>query len=647
MYENYLKYVNNGILKKIVLVYTIFFIPISIIFYNVLPWVLNYPQETVGGKFQIELEGVTYIYQYISIIMLSYLLSTLVFYVFFKRIYISKIKNDNDVYKYKERLVKFPGQIYTYQMVVPIVSLCIIHPLTIRGLSLTTLKLVFIIGPMIVFLSTFIYIYIKKIISDILKNISDGNEIYQNKEDILKKGVKELLPIFFALIILIVMVSYSIYIKERGKLLNNVYSERFDKAFESTEYTASDIKQKLNSIQKLDKNDHMYIYNISKDSYEIIDNNDNTKISKYFTKYMNELSENRGGIVYEYYGNNYQGYAKMVNIDGMPYYIGVRYNVGDSSIIFILVVTGIISCLIYVVIFYNYSKFNKGMFAFLLDKFRNIEGKSKEEKKDEIIPIISNDEFGELTLLYNNLSKMTNEYIENLKSKQDIIVKQGQLASIGELAGGVAHDINTPISAIKSGILMFREMLGERSQDEMELLQRMDNCADKIINIVNSMRNQMRNLGGDTKIDFKISDVLNDIKIIAYNEISKHGCKLEINIEDDLSVNGDPTKLGQVLTNLVVNGVQAYKDKTGIVNVHVTKAPNNMAMIKVTDYAGGIDESIKPFIFKNMLTTKGTVGTGFGLYLAYSVIKGIFGGDITFESEKGMGTTFYVTIPRV
>jgi signal transduction histidine kinase len=236
--------------------------------------------------------------------------------------------------------------------------------------------------------------------------------------------------------------------------------------------------------------------------------------------------------------------------------------------------------------------------------------------------------------------------IETIEQKQDIIIKQSQLVTIGELAGGVAHDINTPISAIKSGILMFREMLGQRTENEMELLQRMDNCADKIIKIVNSMRNQIRNLGGTTNVEFKIVDVINDIKIISYNEVKKNNCELVITIEDDLSINGDPTKLGQVLTNLIVNAVQAYKGTGGKVEVILTKAPDNMALIKVIDYAGGMDESIKPYVFKNILTTKGTLGTGLGLYLAYSVIKGEFGGEITFESEVGVGTTFYVAIKR-
>ncbi len=249
-------------------------------------------------------------------------------------------------------------------------------------------------------------------------------------------------------------------------------------------------------------------------------------------------------------------------------------------------------------------------------------------------------------LLFKDITQHK-EDIKQIEEKQDIIVKQGQLVSIGELAGGVAHDINTPISAIKTGILMLDQMGCAKTDEEKEILERMDNCATKIINIVNSMRNQIRNLGSDNNVKFKISDVINDIKYITFHELKKNNAEIVIDIKDDLEVNGDPTKLGQVLTNLVVNAAQAYAGKAGgKVELVVEKAPKSMALIKVIDYAGGIDEEIAPYIFKNILTTKGTIGTGLGLYLAYSVIKGNFNGDITFDSEKGEGTTFYISIPR-
>lgn len=234
--------------------------------------------------------------------------------------------------------------------------------------------------------------------------------------------------------------------------------------------------------------------------------------------------------------------------------------------------------------------------------------------------------------------------MKELKEKQEIIVKQGQLVSIGELAGGVAHDINTPISAIKTGIIMLNSMTNERTSEEQELLQRMDNCATKIINIVNSMRNQIRNLGGDTLVKFKISDVINDIKIITYHEVAKNRSEVEMEIIDDVSIMGDPTKLGQVLTNLVVNAAQAYDAKGGKIKIIVRKSKYN-ALIEVIDFAKGIDPTIAPYVFKNILTTKGTSGTGLGLYLTYSVIKGEFNGEITFDTKEGEGTTFHIAIP--
>ena len=287
------------------------------------------------------------------------------------------------------------------------------------------------------------------------------------------------------------------------------------------------------------------------------------------------------------------------------------------------------------------------------DSIQNVEyhleyGKKEKYFEVDIHPIkAKNDktQYVGTLLLFKDITQHKKD-IKEIEEKQDIIVKQGQLVSIGELAGGVAHDINTPISAIKTGVTMLSQ---NPSIDEnaKEILTRMDNCATKIINIVNSMRNQIRNLGGTTKVKFKIKDVIEDIKVITYHEVCKNKSEFIVKIEDDLSVEGDPTKLGQVITNLVVNAAQAYGDKGGKIEVSVEKAPKSKALIKVSDYAGGLSEEIKPYIFKNILTTKGTFGTGLGLYLAYSVIKGEFNGKIDFQSEKGEGTTFYISIPTV
>lgn len=248
-------------------------------------------------------------------------------------------------------------------------------------------------------------------------------------------------------------------------------------------------------------------------------------------------------------------------------------------------------------------------------------------------------------------AKHGNEYVAILllirditqeKKDIEIMTKNENLVILGELAGGVAHDINTPISAIKSGIMMLKPL--SRNEDETMLLNSMDSCADKIIALVNSLRNQIRNIGSDEITDIAITNVLGDIKLILNNELKKNNVELELNIEDDIHIKGNPTKLSQVITNIVTNAIQAYEKKGGKVVVRAQKKKSTVE-ISVTDFASGIPERVRPYIFKNILTTKGVSGTGFGLYLAYSVIKGAFGGDITFETETGKGTTFVISIP--
>jgi len=233
--------------------------------------------------------------------------------------------------------------------------------------------------------------------------------------------------------------------------------------------------------------------------------------------------------------------------------------------------------------------------------------------------------------------------VTTLKKDTEIMLKNESLVMLGELAGGVAHDINTPISAIMSGLLILKETV--KTDDEKMLVERMDSCANKIVTLTNSLRNQIRNIGSDEVTDVNVTTVITDMATIIHNDLTKHKVKLNLDIKENIVVKGNAAKLSQVVTNIVINAIQAYNDKGGEVNLSVYNEGNN-SVIAIEDFAGGIPEHIRENIGKNILTTKGVSGTGFGLYLAYSVIKGAFGGEITFDTELGKGTTFYITIPR-
>ena len=176
------------------------------------------------------------------------------------------------------------------------------------------------------------------------------------------------------------------------------------------------------------------------------------------------------------------------------------------------------------------------------------------------------------------------------------------------------------------------------------MLSAMKISASKITEIVESVRNQIRNTGESQKTEFLLDNIIDNIKILVNNELEKNRCKLLVEVEEGISLYGDFGKLSQVVMNIVLNAIQAYSGESGEINVK-GYIEENQAIISVKDMAGGIPKKIAEGLFKEILTTKGTKGTGFGLYFAKSMVRAEFNGDILFETEEGKGTIFYIKIP--
>ena len=627
---------NLKITTKIILIDNLLYLFFGLIMYPLIPFLLNYPPNSIDNEFQSAVVGMQYSVQFVFIFILGILLNCITLYLFFNKLnnWERYVESGNKEHILKIRNICANGmyRLVPTQVIINAIVLIIIFTAASTQLTLT-LKLTAVICIWTAISDLLLSVFTGKIFNSILKGTYPI--IKDEKDTILRLSISKKMMIQYIscmLVILLVMslYSYSRISYERGEFLK-------EKEF-------NNLNQLLENV---DRDDILEEIKKSNEGYFIIDSNgeeiySNFKLTKFAKEYILHFEE--GNRTYNQYGSSIEGVFKEIELNGKKCYIGKMFNVMPTSYTVTFVLFNICLLILYYIIircFTNNVKYNLNIISNSLNEIGN-----KKNKVGEQLPITSNDEFSDLIRAYNKVQLNTEKVIKELQEKQEIIVKQGQLVSIGELAGGVAHDINTPISAIKTGIVMLNQMGSEnRTEEEREILQRMDNCATKIINIVNSMRNQIRNLGGDTNVKFKISDVVNDIKVITYHEVAKNRSEVVINIKDDLEITGDPTKLGQVLTNLVVNAAQAYgEEKGGKVEVTVEKGPKSMAVIKVADYAGGLDPSITPYIFKNILTTKGTFGTGLGLYLAYSVIKGNFNGDITFDTAQGEGTTFYIKI---
>ncbi|MGE5329545.1 MAG: histidine kinase N-terminal 7TM domain-containing protein [Deltaproteobacteria bacterium] len=288
-------------------------------------------------------------------------------------------------------------------------------------------------------------------------------------------------------------------------------------------------------------------------------------------------------------------------------------------------------------------------------RFVSVDGDFDKYFEIEITPIMSKTIFVGVLLLFRDIT-LHKENLEKINQAHNQLMQKERLASLGEIAGGVAHDINSPLSSIQTELHIINTLAARIEESgqivqEKELqylneikkrIQNISNASQKIVKIVNSVRNHTRNLSGETVQDFYIGSIFDDLKILLDHQLKQAKCELTIN-KEEVMINGDPGKLSQVITNLIMNAAQAYAGNPGRIDIDVS-SNGEKAIIKVTDYAGGIPKEFQEGIFKNILTTKGTQGTGFGLYLCNSIITGHFGGEIWFKSEEGIGTTFFISI---
>jgi len=147
--------------------------------------------------------------------------------------------------------------------------------------------------------------------------------------------------------------------------------------------------------------------------------------------------------------------------------------------------------------------------------------------------------------------------------------------------------------------------------------------------------------------NFTAKELITRTQLLMKNELKRRHCNLNLDItaNEFTAISGEISALIQVIDNMIINAMDAYGDKAGDVQVKV-REDDTKVYIDVTDYAGGIPQKVQDKLFKEMITSKGKNGTGLGLYMSFSTIKGKFKGDIHFETEEGKGTTFFIELPK-
>ncbi|MEA3288497.1 MAG: ATP-binding protein [Candidatus Marinimicrobia bacterium] len=252
----------------------------------------------------------------------------------------------------------------------------------------------------------------------------------------------------------------------------------------------------------------------------------------------------------------------------------------------------------------------------------------------------------ETALLSNGKVVGRSQIIRDISELQTIehqMRQSDRLATVGQLAAGVAHEIGNPLTSISSLVQLLERRM--KHPDHISKLARIRANIERITKIVHELVDFTRPQATDLQY-VQINDVIqNAVGLMTYDNRSQ-----KINIELDLApqlarVKASPDRLHQVVVNLLVNAFDAMKERGDTIWITTLEGQTSV-YIRVVDNGGGMDPEVMDKIFEPFFTTKDVgKGTGLGLSVSHGIINSMQG-QLRVDSKPGEGATFSIEIPK-
>ena len=649
--------------KKLALVNTLIFAIIAAVLYFALPFVLNYPPNSTDNSFQIEIVGITYTTQFIIIISVLLIMLYIALRLVYRKLSLSEDKLNNPEYirNLRKKAFNYPYFMLLVELFVPSIIIAILL-FAFNTEAELVIRITTVVFSFSAVFAIFSYMLSKKFFSNRLTATASlaNNKITGIRLPLYNKLLIQILPLFLYSFVLILLISMSLMTKEKGDLLYHFYRQellsRFD---EETVYDITEVENILNSIEFKSEGDHALI--ISASNGEVYYSPET--LNDFFIKYTLNFYDETDGYTYEYYGQNTEGAVVRINTNMGECYVGIRYFVFGNTFIVPFILIALLLILINCLFILYIGRDLSNDINSVIDGMRHI------SNSDDVIyannlPITSNDEIGDLTASFNEIQKLTKTYVDQLHNNQETLMESERLASLGQLIGGIAHNLKTPIMSISGALEGLKNLIKEyedsiddpevNSQDHHDIANDMSEWISKIkdyteymSDIITAVKGQAVTLSETDSVHFTLDELVKRVNILMRHELKNALIYLNISMKTDehTNINGDINSLVQVINNMISNAIQAYNGEANKNIELILETKNNNVYISVKDYASGMPKSVQEKLFKEMITTKGKNGTGLGLYMSYSTIKAHFNGDITFESELGKGTTFTIILP--
>lgn len=270
----------------------------------------------------------------------------------------------------------------------------------------------------------------------------------------------------------------------------------------------------------------------------------------------------------------------------------------------------------------------------------------------------------ELTLENARLVTSLTQAYYRLQNDQEQLLSAEKMASLGRLTAGIAHEMNTPLAAVRSSLAEIDNLVAEYQaaigdaditpEDhraialDMKKVARLASLsAERAAAFVRSIKFQTRDSMPDEQIHFQVVPIIQDTLLVLGHALRFGKCTATFEYDaDDLALVGSPGRFSQVIANLITNSIDASAPKGGgPIQIQLTRAPHSLDL-RVTDSGTGIPPDHINKIFEPMFTTKPFgQGTGLGLTIIHDIITGTFSGTIEVASQVGQWTTFTIHFP--
>lgn len=244
-------------------------------------------------------------------------------------------------------------------------------------------------------------------------------------------------------------------------------------------------------------------------------------------------------------------------------------------------------------------------------------------------------------LIQNHL-ELKNAF-EELKRTQAALTQSAKLASLGELATGIAHELNQPLQAIMG----FSQEIAEfekLSPSGKEFIDDIIHASRKMAEIIKSLRSFARD-AGDDQVETSLEHAVREAARLMGHSLMQKGIALEVHADPALPlILANPIQLEQVFVNLMSNACDAIEQAhpgRGRITVSVTRSGANL-IASVSDDGCGMSEDVRQKVFDPFFTTKEVgKGTGLGLSISYGILKKL-GAHVDVKSQVGEGTRFEI-----